>query len=50
MIFHFSFVIPLIILVIVAISDTTVKGEDDLTDKYNVAILGSVPDFDIGSR
>ena len=43
-------VIPLIILVIVAISDTTVKGEDDLTDKYNVAILGSVPDFDIGSR
>lgn len=43
-------VIPLIILVIVAISDTTVKGEDDLTDKYNVAILGNVPDFDIGSR
>lgn len=43
-------VIPLVILVIVAISDTTVKGEDDLTDKYNVAILGNVPDFDISSR
>ena len=43
-------IIPLAILVVVAISDTTVKGEDDLTNKYNVAILGNVPDFDISSR
>lgn len=42
--------IPVIIIAILAIADTTVKGEDDLVDKYNVAILGSVPDFDLSSR
>lgn len=43
-------IIPIVIITILAIADTTVKGEDDLADKYNVAILGNVPDFDITSR
>ncbi len=38
------------VVVVIAITDQTVKGEDDLTDNYNVPILGNVPDFDIASK
>ena len=38
------------VLIVIAVTDQTVKGEDDLTDNYNVPILGNVPDFDMASR
>lgn len=38
------------VIAIRAISDTTVKGENDLADKYNVVLLGAVPDFDLVSK
>ncbi len=38
------------VIVVIAITDQSVKGEDDLIDRYNVPILGNVPDFDMASR
>jgi len=34
------------IFVIIAATDNTIKGEDDIVKKYNVAVLGVVPDFE----
>ena len=34
------------IFVILAATDNTIKGEDDIVKKYNVAVLGVVPDFE----
>ncbi len=31
---------------LLAVTDTTIKGEDDITKKYNIPVLGTVPDFD----
>lgn len=39
-------VLSVIVLAIIVIADQRVKGEDDLIARYNIAVLGSVPDFD----
>ncbi len=31
-------------------TDTTIKGEDDIVKKYNIPVLGTVPDFDQKSK
>lgn len=44
-----AFLVALIVAIL-AIADRSVKGEEDLLEKYNVSILGSVPDFDVASK
>jgi capsular polysaccharide biosynthesis protein len=34
------------LFVIIAVTDNTIKGEEDIVKRYNVAVLGVVPDFE----
>ncbi len=38
--------LSVVLFIILAATDNTIKGEDEITKKYNVAVLGVVPDFD----
>jgi len=38
--------LSIILFIILAATDKTIKGEEDITKKYKVAVLGVVPDFD----
>lgn len=39
-------VLCILVLAVIFVVDKRVKGEEDLTAKYNIAVLGSVPDFE----
>ena len=39
-------VLCIVVLAIIEMADQRVKGEDDLVATYNLAVLGSVPDFE----
>lgn len=39
-------VLCVVVLAIIEMADQRVKGEDDLVATYNIAVLGSVPDFE----
>lgn len=39
-------VLVVAVFVILAATDNTIKGEEDIIKKYNVAVLGVVPDFE----
>lgn len=39
-------VVAIVVLAVIEIADKRVKGEDDLVSRYNIAVLGSVPDFE----
>ncbi len=43
--FMFGIIITALIVIYFAISDRTINGEEDLKTHYEVALLGSVPDF-----
>lgn len=38
------------LFVILAATDNTIKGEDDIVKKYNVPVLGFVPDFETSNQ
>lgn len=38
--------VSILVLVLIVIFDQKVKNEDDLTSKYGIAVLGSVPNFE----
>lgn len=40
-----GFVLATVILLVRYMTDTTVKSEEDLKNRYNVPILGEIPDF-----
>lgn len=44
--FLFGAFVSIVLFIILAATDKTIKGEDEITKKYNVAVLGIVPDFD----
>lgn len=37
-----------VIIVVRALNDQTVKGEEDFAEKFDIPVLGSVPNFDLG--
>lgn len=39
-------VLCVLVMGVVFVVDKRVKGEEDLTEKYNIAVLGSIPDLD----
>lgn len=39
-------VLCIVVLAVIELADNRVKGEEDLVQKYNIAVLGSVPDFE----
>ena len=38
-------ILSVIIILIQAMLDRTIKGEEDFKEHYDIAVLGSVPDF-----
>ncbi len=38
--------VMVVIFILIAATDNTVKSEDEITKRYNVAVLGVVPDFE----
>ncbi len=38
--------VSILVLVLIVIFDQRVKNEDDLTNRYGIAVLGSIPNFD----
>lgn len=39
----------IVIFILIAATDNTIKSEEDITKRYNVAVLGVVPDFETKS-
>lgn len=43
-------VVSILLVLLLAMLDKTIKGEDDITEHYNLIVLGSVPDFENSSK
>ncbi|MBQ8550389.1 MAG: hypothetical protein IJ426_03530 [Clostridia bacterium] len=44
--FLFGAFVSIVFFIILAATDKTIKGEDEITKRYNITVLGVVPDFD----
>ncbi len=45
-----GFVLSLLLAYLLSLFDATVKASEELTKRYNLPVLGTIPDFDVKSR